>query len=239
MKLETHCHLIGTSVCADCPMDVMIDKYKSAGYDGIVVTNHLHPRYFASYPGETKKEKTDYFFSVYDEFKSKCEKVGIKTFLGAEVLVVCPEGHAEYIMYGFDRDFIYDNRPLYELTQKELFELCDENGIFLFKAHPFRTKEIAGDPKYMHGAEYFNGHYHHLNNNEEAREFCNKNNLVKLSGTDFHHEDQPITAGIIISDDIANEKELVKIILDGDYQLIEEEEEYLSAHKKHLEGKLK
>lgn len=237
IKLETHSHVIGTSKCADCDMDLMIKKYKEKGYGGITVVNHMHPVYINTYPGETLKEKLDYYFSVYDVFSEKCKKEGIKTFLGTEVLINCKEGHAEYILIGFDREFIYNNVPLYTLNQEELFRLADENGVFMYKAHPFRTKEITGDPKFMHGAESFNGHYHHVNNNDDALDFCEKNNLVKLSGTDFHHPDQPITAGICISSDINDEKSLVKAILNGEYTLIEEKELYLDSLKKQQEGK--
>lgn len=239
IKLETHSHVIGTSKCADCDMDLMIKKYKQAGYGGITVVNHMHPVFINTYPGETLKERLDYYFSVYDIFSEKCKKEGIKTFLGTEVLIDCKEGHAEYILLGFDRDFIYDNVPLYTLNQKELFSLCDKNGVFMYKAHPFRTKEITGDPKFMHGAESFNGHYHHKNNNEEAKRFCDENNLVKLSGTDFHHSDQPITAGILISEEINDEKALVKAIINGEYTLIEEEEVYQTFYEKHVEEKNK
>ncbi len=237
MKLETHCHLIGTSVCADCSFDVMIKAYKDKGYDGIVVTNHIHRGYFSSYPGETPKEKVDYFFSVYDKFNRECSSQGIKVFLGGEVLVTCPEGHAEYIIYGFDKKFIYDHPNLFDLTQEELFKLCDKNGIFMFKAHPFRTKEVHGDPKYMHGAESFNGHYHHANNNDLAKEFCENNSLIKLSGTDFHHPDQPITAGIITKREVKDEQDLIRILRSGEYELIIEEQEYLTSHEKYVSEK--
>ena len=52
-----------------------------------------------------------------------------------------------------------------------------------------------------------------------------------MSGTDFHHEDQPITAGIYIPEDLSNEKDLVKFLFENKFNLIEEKQEYLDALK--------
>ena len=239
IKIETHCHTIGTSKCADCENEIMVKAYKDANYGGIVVTNHMHPVFFEGYPGNDKKEKLDYFFGVFDKFKKDCEKQGLKAFLGMEVLATCPEGHAEYILYGFDRELIYNSELLFKYTQKELFEFADKNGIFMYKAHPFRTKEVLADPKYLHGAEIYNGHYHHNNNNDQAEEYCKKHNLIGLSGTDFHHPDQPVTAGICIPDDINDEMALTDYIRKNNFKIIADDELYKSTYEKHIKGLVK
>ncbi len=226
IKLETHCHVYGTSPCADCADSIIIQKYKDAGYGAIVVTNHIHPKYFENYSGRNHKEKVDFYFSQYDRFGSKCKEAGIKTFFGAEVLVNCSEGHSEFTIYGFDRSFLYDNKPLYSLTQEELFNLAEKNNLFMYKTHPFRIGEVHGNPKFMHGAECFNGHYHHVNNNELAEKFCLENNLIRMSGTDFHHDDQPITAGIYIPNYINNESQLTEYIFKKNFELLIDNKTY-------------
>ena len=60
-KFELHCHSSGPSVCADVTDEQLIEKYANAGYNGIVVTNHINGSY-NNYPGETHKEKIDYYF---------------------------------------------------------------------------------------------------------------------------------------------------------------------------------
>lgn len=237
IKLETHCHTFGTSSCADTENKTIINKYLKAGYKGIIATNHFSPDTYDSYmKGETHREKIDCFFSAYEEFKSECEKVGIRVFFGAEIRVKDDrvKGYGtEYTVIGFDRKVFYDNAPLFALSQEELFNLAKSEGAFMYQTHPFRTNVLAGNPKYLHGAEAFNGHYHHANNNDLARVFYRENNLIGMSGTDFHHKDQPITAGMYLPEEITDEKKLVDYIFANNFTRIEEEQVYLTALKKY------
>lgn len=238
IKLETHCHT-GGSDCADCEIEIIVNKYVDAGYKGVVITNHYQGKYFDNYKGESEKEKKEYLISLYYEAKKAFNKHGIKTFFGLEVLANNPiDMHAEYTLFGVDDKFIMDNKPLYMLNQEELFSLCDKSGIFMYKTHPFRTREFIGEPKFMHGAEAFNGHYHHTNNNDLAEKFCEEYDLIKMSGTDFHHADQPITAGIELSENINTDKQLVECVFNREFTLIKNEKLYKEAHEKHLREKL-
>lgn len=237
IKLETHCHTFGTSSCADTDNKTLIEKFVKAGYKGIIVNNHFSPDTYARYMnGETHEEKIDSFFGFYDEFKKECEKVGIRVFYGAEIRVKDSrvKGYGtEYAVIGFEKRVFYENPPLFTLSQEELFNLAEKEGAFMYQTHPFRTNVLAGNPKFLHGAEVFNGHYHHYNNNDLAREFCKENNLIGMSGTDFHHKDQPITAGIYIPEEITDEKQLVDYIFENKFTRIEEEKEYLTALKRY------
>jgi len=235
IKIETHCHT-GGSKCADCAPELIAKNYKAAGYGGAIITNHLQKAYFDTYPGDTVREKYRYFLRVYEEAELAFKKIGLKTFLAAEVLANEPQGHSEYIICGFDERFLFDRDPLFYYSQKELFELCDKNGVFMYKCHPFRTRELCGDPKYMHGAEAFNGHFHHFNFNALATDFCEKNGLIKMSGTDYHHDGQPITAGMFVPDDINDEKTLVSYIRNSDFERIEDVIGYEKGCKSYRES---
>ena len=227
LKIETHCHTFGGSICADCPADITVKKYKDAGYNGVVITNHLSDFHFRSYPGNTDRERLDYYFNLYDVMQKKFNSVGIKTFLGTEVAVKNDQNkNIEFILLGFDRDLIYDNKLIYNLSIKELFEFSEKHNLFMYQSHPFRDNVILSNPEYMHGAEAFNGHFHHYNHNDKAEAFCEKNNLIKMSGTDFHHENQPITAGMFIDDEIDNEKALAEFFLNNKGKMLKNVELY-------------
>ena len=235
MKLETHCHSLGGSLCAKADVETIIQTYKDAGFGGIVLTNHFVEKHYINYPGQTKKEKLDFYFSLFDNLKEVGVKQGVKVFLGAEISACTSE---EYLLYGFDRSLFYDNELLFKLNQKELYEFAQKNGCFLYQAHPFRDRvKVLGDPKYMHGAESFNGHYHHVNENYKANEFCEKNHLIKMSGTDFHDVGQPVYGGIIVPDYVENEKQLTQVIFSGEYQLITNQESYTISLNEFLEKK--
>lgn len=223
IKLETHCHTLGGSTCATTPANVVARIYKEAGYGAVVVTNHFNEYQFSLYPGSTREEKLGFYFSLVREAKEAFGKEGIRTFFGAEIAVKTEgEGYAEYMVYGLDKSRFYDCPPLYELTQKELFKVADEAGGFMYQTHPFRKNVILGNPEYMHGAEAFNGHFHHDSRNDLAEKFCEENGLTKTSGTDFHHDDQPVTAGIYVPEEISDERELVRYIKSGKAELIKE-----------------
>ena len=234
LTIETHCHSLGGSACGTCSADEIIGFYKSVGYDGIVLTNHYSKAIIDDeYKAKTDVEAVDKFFALYELMKEKGEKVGLKIFYGIEVRINCTQ--TEYMIYGFDKQFLYDNPRLFELDQKQLFELCENNGLFMYQTHPFREGVVAGNPAYLHGAESFNGHYHHVNNNALATEFCNKHNLIKMAGTDFHHDDQPITSAMFIPEYINTESELAKYFLSGKAQSFTDEEYYQKELKKHKE----
>ena len=235
IKLETHCHTKGGSPCGIADFRDVVDRYLSEGYGGVVVTNHCNRTYYNDYPGETHKEKTDFYFSLYENVKLEGEKRGLKVFFGIEVRDCLG---TEYMLYGFERSFLYDNKPLFTFDQKELFELAEKNKLFMYQTHPTREGVTLGNPRYMHGAEAFNGHYHHKNNNEQAKKFVIENSLVSMSGTDFHRDNQPITAGIIIPDSIQNERELADCIFQGKYSMITEQEKYQKYFLAYSEGRI-
>ncbi len=233
IKTELHIHSLGGSYCAQVPAKEIVKRYKQAGYGALMLTNHYSKRCFNEYPVINFKQKIDYFYSLFDDFKSECVKAGIKAFCGVEVAV--NPFNTDYVLVGFDRAFLYENKPLYEMTQKQLFELAQKNGIFMYQAHPFRLGSKVGDPRYMHGAECFNGHFHHNNYNALAEKFCKENNLVKLSGNDFHAVDEPIIGGAYIPNNVNDEKKLSKYLLSGKCKIIKDEALYQKWAKEYFE----
>ena len=139
----------------------------------------------------------------FSPFRAALEKRGMRPFLGAEVRVYDPEDYfTEFLLYGFDKVFFYDNPPLYTLTQRELFELCDGAGVFMAQSHPFRSKIKLGYYAYMHGAEVFNGHPRPNNRNPLAELFAESYDLKKIAGSDFHEVEFVPNAGILVPENI-------------------------------------
>ena len=237
IKVEAHCHT-GASGCADTPIEILAKRYKEAGYGGIVVTNHISEyEFYKKHEGTTAKEKKEYFINVYNESKKVINSYGLKTFFSCEVSVKS-DIHSEFILYGVTPEIINKYEPLFSYTQKELFEIANIENMFMYKTHPFRTYEYAGDPKFMHGAEVFNGHFKQENNNPLAKAFCEENGLIAMSGTDFHHQNQPITGGIYLPKDINTELELRNYVKAGNLKLIADYEKFEEIRKLVLEGKM-
>ena len=236
IKVELHSHPLGGSPCADGDNLLAVKKFIDAGYGGVVCTTHYSKSYYENvFLGQTHKEKIDYFFKVYDDFAKIAKENGLKTFCATEIR--CVPTNTEYTLVGFDRAFLYDNPPLFNLSQQELFVLAEKNGFFMYQTHPFRTDVVAGNPEFMHGAECFNGHYHHKNNNELAKEFCEKYNLIGLVGTDYHHDDQPLTTGIMLPENINTEQELADFLKQGVFNVVADKDLYEKSLDKHLQRK--
>lgn len=227
IKIETHTHTKGGSRCAIATASDLATDLINGGFDGAVLTNHYCYNYYKNYAGDSQKEKLDFYFSLIHDALGEFKKRSLKLFYGAEVRVKLPgDLFAEYMIVGFDEKFLYDNKPLFEYTQEELFRLCDQNGVFMYQTHPFRHGVTLGNPDFMHGAEAFNGHFHHVNENPLAKEFCEKNGLIKLSGTDYHGKNQPLLGGIYISDGVEDNFALKECFFKGEFSIIENESEY-------------
>lgn len=214
IKLEMHAHTAGGSPCAKESPKTLAEVYKAHGYGGVVLTNHYCKACYDEYPGETHAQKLDFYFGLYENFADEMHAVGMKPFYGAEVRAFDPEGYfTEYLIYGFERQLLYGNPPLFMLTQHELFDLCNKYGVFMAQSHPFRYGVKTGFPEYMHGAEAFNGHIFHQNHNDVADVFTREFNLKRISGTDFHETKQMPCGGIYLPDNIDDSIALGKYLL--------------------------
>lgn len=236
IKFEMHAHCAGASLCALCDIKTLIDEYKKAGYGGIVLTNHYDVyNFYNTLPAGTFIQKNDYYFSLYEQAKEYGAKQCIKVFWGAEIR----SGYGiEYILIGLDKKLFYNrSKPLFSYSQKMLFDLAETEGAFMYQTHPFRENVVCVKPNLMHGVEAFNGHFHHDNNNEKALQFANENNLIKMSGTDYHEKDQPITSCMYIPEEINDEKALAKYLLQGNTEYFGDEEYYITQRKKYLREK--
>ncbi len=235
MRIEMHAHCSGASYCADVTDQQFIADMNKNGIQAFLLVNHVH-RGFDKYPGNTYKEKVDYYLSRFDDLDTLAKQNGMKAFLGAEVVTLTEDGkHQEFIIVGFDRVFLYKHDLVNKVNQEQLFEIANKNGLFMYQAHPFRTGEKTGNPNFMHGAEGLNGHFHHDNNNEKALKFCEKNSLKIIVGNDYHHHNQPLVGWLVLPDDISNERQLARYLLKNQPQICFDQEKCLLERQKYIE----
>ena len=240
IKLETHCHSLGGSGCATADDNTLIEKYVSAGYGGIVITNHFSRDNYDYLKGDTHAEKVRFYYSLIDTLRERLKPYGVKVFCGAEIRIVPENGSVhgeEFMVYGITERDMTDSKPFFTYTQEELFRFAEKKGLFMYQTHPFRDGVLCGNPRFMHGAERFNGHFHHYNHNAKAEEFCDKYGLIGMSGTDFHNEEQPLTAGIYIPDGICTDQGLIEYIFNKDFKVYADALTYERELKRYKEGK--
>ncbi len=218
MKIEMHAHTDESSPCAHVPAERIPSMYRAAGYDGIVITDHYCRWARARSGAKNAQEYADHFLSGYLTAKRAARQTGFTVLLGAEVNP--PKSPNDYLLYGADEGFFRKHLELCDLTLKELSALCRQNGILLFQAHPFRTYCSPSDPRYLDGAESYNGNIHHDNQNARAASWASENHLIPSSGSDFHTEEDLAMGGIETDGSIGDIRALCQILREGSYRLL-------------------
>jgi len=183
-KIDPHIHTAEVSLCGHLSAVDIVQRYYNLGYNGIVITDHLHHDYISSL--ECKDDWTScvgHFISGYELAKKEGDRLGLKVILGAEIRFLVND--SDYLLYGIDKDFLLRVPYLYEMDHREFFTRY-EKEILLIQAHPFRNKnEILVD--YIHGVEVYNANKRHNNYNEKAVELCKENKgLHRMQGSDTH-----------------------------------------------------
>ena len=215
-----HFHTKNTSNCANVKAEVAVEEYIKAGYDGIVVTDHLSPSTFMKYGREllSWKKKVDFFLRGYKAAK-KAANGRIQVLLGMELRYNTSEGENDYLVYGITEEFLYSHPEILEMNSKTFYDLAKENHLLVFQAHPFRIGMKVTNPKYLDGVEIFNGNPRHNSNNDIAEMWAKKYDLLVTSGSDYHEIEDLGSGGIYFNKEITDNKTLVEEMLKKDYEL--------------------
>ena len=217
---EMHFHTKNTSNCANVKAKDAVEEYIKAGYDGIVVTDHLSPSTYMKYGREllSWKKKVDFFLRGYKE-ALKTADGRIPVLLGMELRFRTSEGDNDYLVYGINEEFLYNTPELLNLNSKKFYELCQKNGFLVFQAHPFRVGMKVTNPKYLDGIEIFNGNPRHNSSNDIAEMWAKKYDLMVTSGSDYHEYEDLGTGGIWFNKEIKDNKTLIEELNKRDYEI--------------------
>lgn len=220
MKTELHAHTSETSPCSHTSAANLIDMYEREGYGTVVITDH-YSKWVMEHNNITNPGVfTDFFLNGYRAALDYTLKnnYNIKILPGAEVALV--ESPNDYLLYGADEKFFYNNPGLFNLTLENLYKLCHKNGILLIQAHPCRAYCTPADTQFLDGVEVYNGNLRHNSNNSKAYKWAAENNLIMTSGSDFHEKEDLARGGIITRNRINSIQELVEALKSGSYEII-------------------
>ena len=217
---EMHFHTKNTSNCANVKAKRAVKDYIKAGYDGIVVTDHLSPSTYMKFGRDRLpwEKKVDFFLRGYKEALATADGK-INVLLGMELRFNTSEGDNDYLVYGITEDFLYNTPNLLDLNSKKFYELCQKNGFLVFQAHPFRVGMKVTNPKSLDGVEIFNGNPRHNSSNDIAEMWAKKYDLMVTSGSDYHETGDLGIGGIWFNKEIKDNKTLVEELLTRDYEL--------------------
>ncbi|MCD7774692.1 MAG: PHP domain-containing protein [Clostridiales bacterium] len=218
-KYELHCHTKEVSLCGRVPVRDIIEMYKDKGYSGIVLTDHYSPMTFYR-PSMLfcPQKHVDFYTSAYRE-ALKYANDDFTVLLGMELRYYATAN--DFLVYGITEEFLRKNGNLMTMYPKNFYRLAKRYGYIVLQAHPFRSGMVRINPKYLDGAEVYNG----KTNREQnllARQWAQKNHMsITVSGSDFHRPEHLAKGGIITETPIKTNGDLLAVLRSGNYKLIE------------------
>jgi len=212
-KFDTHVHTFETSPCGIVLAANAVRYYKKVGYNGVVITDHYNADFFSPRQNQPWEHSIDEFLKGFRNAHAEGIKTGLIVLLGIEIRL--EESIEEYLVYGFDEDFLYNNPELYKLDFKTFSNFARSNGLLVYQAHPFRRWFKAAPPLLLDGMEVYNGNPRHNSHNDRALEYAEKYGLRQLSGSDFHHPEDLARGGVILPEAPKNISGFKKLLFES------------------------
>lgn len=221
-RYETHLHTCQGSLCGKSTGEEHVRFYQDAGYQGVIITDHFIGGNTAM-PKEGKwKDRIDFFCRGYEKAREEGEKIGLDVFFGwEECFSRYDEGRDEYLIYGLDKQWLYDHPEIEFWNRKQYYEAVHAGGGCMIQAHPFRKrnyiKKIRLGLQFCDGIEVanlFNDQFADVCAMRYAKEF----NLVTIAGSDNHLSNTPgktepgLLYGIELDEKLEDIHDLVSLI---------------------------
>ena len=216
-KYETHLHTAPVSKCATASVREHLEFYKNLGYDGIFITNHFVGGSIRIDRNAPYEEQIEFYFSDYEEGLKLSEEIGIKVFCGVELSY---KG-ADFLIYGLSKKWYLENPQIMEMEIREKLKFFADNGALVIQAHPFREASYISHirlfPRNIHGTEIVNTTKTDFEN-EMAKIYAEKYNLIEFAGTDNHHvnEDKHKLGGMESERPIKDEQDFINAVRNGE-----------------------
>ena len=209
MLIDLHAHSSGISHCCRIPYDVVIRNALDIGLDGIVLTNHYQKNYVCDgdYPAFARR-----YIEEFKIAKAYGDSVGCKVFFGAEITM---EKHncAHILVYGIDECFIEKNPTVFDMSQKELYQVVNASGGTVIQAHPYRRTKNLLDVHFLDGVEV---NCHPLYGKSDFKDMvaiATENGFALTCGGDFHADTYRPKCGIYLPDHLQSGVEIGKYFL--------------------------
>lgn len=214
-QAETHCHSAEVSPCSRIPAQYLVREYDEAGYRYVFLTDHYHPNVLErpELAGSSWEQKIDHLLSGYEKARACAQGTGVLVLLGMEVVLNRNEETGigdDFLVYGFDKDFLVDNPYLYDLSYTEFYDRIKANGLLTFQAHPYRYGLKPAEPVCYDGIEAVNTHPRHASRNAMAIDFVARHDLYIIGGSDAHAEEDVGRGGVMLPDGIETSMDFVQ-----------------------------
>ena len=222
-RYETHCHSCWCSGCGQNTPQEMAQAYYSAGYAGMILTDHFlrgNSCVDRSLPWEAQMAR------YWEAAQAAAQWAQGKDF---DVLFGIEHAYGDWkevLTYGIGLDFLAAHPGLHRLPLAEYAKLVHQAGGFLSMAHPYRDRpyinmEVGPQPEYLDAVEVFN-FYNYPEENQKALALAKAHGLQATSGGDEHSVAGAAVgkAGIALRQRVRTGAELVEQLRGKDYCII-------------------
>ena len=218
MKIDLHVHTKEVSICGHMPAAEVVRRYKNAGYDCIVITNHFNTHTANHFEAQGV---TDFFKHYNDSYllaKEEGEKAGLLVLGGYEIRF--DESDSDYLVYGMKEDTAKDCKNLFAMRPRDFAAVAAEQGFLFYQAHPFRNNMKITNPELLFGIEIKNGNPRHDSRNDVAEIWAKKYNMHMIAGSDAHRPEDVGVTGIITDREVKNVNDLISVLSTDGYTII-------------------
>lgn len=214
---ELHSHTSEVSGCAEVSAAESYRMHESAGYDGIVITDHFYTDALNDRYGPVWADRAYGYMTGYRKMK-ELARDGFTVMFGLEFRFngTCND----YLVFGITPELFTATPDLDRYDHARLRAFADENELLIVQAHPFRGSCTPDEPSFLDGVEVYNGHPWHVENNDRALAFAEEHGLIQTSGSDFHHPGMLGRGGIKTDRPLRSVRDLVEVLKSGEYELI-------------------
>ena len=215
-KTEAHVHTKEVSKCGQVAAADAIKIYAEAGFDTVFIADHINGASFGAWAELSWEEKVDRHMTGYEAAKRAGDELGVTVLYCAEIVFKAPGGFLnDYLIYGFDRDFLIGLEEYYGTSIERFYPYAKEHGVLVIQAHPYRTNSCCPTPDSVDGVEVYNAHPRHINNNHRAQALAKQRGLLKTVGSDFHAPEDAARAYILTEQPIRSVEDYIAVIKEG------------------------
>lgn len=217
-KYETHCHGSLCSACAHSRPSELVRAYHSAGYTGMVLTDHFihgNTAVDRTLPWETQMRR---YYDAFLEAKDTAQSLDFDVIFGLEHAY---GGGQEVLCYGIDLNFLLANPDIPRLSLEAFAQRVHGYGGILILAHPYRYGgwEISIPTGVIDGIEVYNAGNPPIKN-VMAFQKTGQADWILTSGGDTHWTGNifPDRAGICLPYRVHDSKELAAALKQRNHQ---------------------
>ena len=218
MKIDLHVHTSEVSMCGQMPAREVVERYKDAGYDAIVITNHFNLDTASHFERHGEPDFIKAYNYGYELAEEAGKELGMTVLKGFELRF--NENYNDYLLYGFPEDLEKDYKEIFAMRPRDFAKIASERDFLFYQAHPFRNGMVINHPGALFGIEVHNGHPDHDSRNDIARAWAEKYGLHMISGSDCHFSRGVGQAGIITDAKVETMNDLVEVLRTDNYTLI-------------------